>query len=117
MGKHKTRRTRRRAESAAAARGASSREGYRASGTLEVSPPPAWHSAPPRCRLRISVAFYSFSCLRLPKDSWRGRCIKANRRSINSRHFPCMVVLVRADNGGEKRSRGGEPRELIGTLH
>jgi len=58
MGKHNARRTRRRAESAAAARGASSREGYQASGMLEVSPLPAWHSAPPRCRLRISVAFF-----------------------------------------------------------
>jgi len=45
MGKHNARRTRLRAESAAATRGASSREGYQASGTLEVSPPPAWHSA------------------------------------------------------------------------
>jgi len=90
MGKHNARRTRRRAESAAAARGASAREGYQASGTLEVSPPPAWHSAPPRCRLRISVAFSSFSCLRPPKDSWRGRYM-ANRRSINSKTLPQWV--------------------------
>ena len=78
MGKHNARRTRRRPESAAAARGVSSREGYQASGTLEVSPPPAWHSAPPRCRLRISVAFSSLSCLRCARprilggdDLWR----------------------------------------------
>jgi len=30
------------------------------------------HSAPPRCRLRITVAFSSFVCLRPTKDSWRG---------------------------------------------
>ena len=64
MGKDNARRTRRRAESAAATRGASSREGYQASGTLEVSPPP--------------VAFSSFSCLRCARprilggdDLWR----------------------------------------------
>jgi len=90
MGKHNARRTRRRPESAATARGASSREGYQASGTLEVSPPPAWHSAPPRCRLRISVAFPSFSCLRPTKDSWRGRSM-ANRRFINSEALPQWV--------------------------
>jgi len=76
MGNHNARRTRRRAESAAAARGASSREGHQASGTLEVSPPPTWHSAPPRCRLRISVAFSSFSACARPSiservDIWR----------------------------------------------
>jgi len=66
MGKHNARRTRRGAKSAAANRRASSREGYQASGTLDVSPSPAWHSAPPRCRLRITVVFSSLSCLRPP---------------------------------------------------
>ena len=90
MGKNNARHTRCRAESAAAARGASSREGYQASGTLEVSPPPAWHSAPPRCRLRNTVAFSSFSCLRPTKHFRVGRYM-ANRRSINSTTLPKWV--------------------------
>jgi hypothetical protein len=84
MGKHNARRRRRRAEYAVSATGASSREGYSASSTLEVSLPPARHSAPPRCGLRITVAFSSFACLRPTKDSWRGRYM-ANRRSITSK--------------------------------
>jgi hypothetical protein len=64
MGKHNARCTRRRAEPGKSARVASSREAYYASGTLGVSLPPARHSAPPRCRLRITVAFSSFACLR-----------------------------------------------------
>jgi len=76
MGKHTARCTRRRAEPGVSARVASSREAYYASGTLGVSLPPARHSAPPRCRLRITVAFSSFACLAPPSisesvDVWR----------------------------------------------
>ena len=96
MGKHNARRRRRRAESAVSARGASSREGYSASGTLKVSLPQARHSAPPRCSaLRITVAFSSFACLRPTKDSWRGRHM-ANRRSINSETLPKWVYSLRS---------------------
>ena len=67
---------------AVSASGATSGEGYSASGTLEVSLPPARHSAPLRCRLRVTVLSSSFECLRPTKDYWRGRNM-ANRRSID----------------------------------
>jgi hypothetical protein len=69
MGKHNARRRRRRAECAAAARGASSRERNKDSVSVKVPPPPARRSAMPPCRLRITVAFSSFSCLRPTKHS------------------------------------------------
>jgi len=76
MGKHNARCTRRRAEPGVSARAASSREAYYASGTLGVSLPPAWHSAPPRCRLRITVAFSRLRACAPPSisesvDVWR----------------------------------------------
>jgi len=93
MKKHNARCTRRRAEPGVSARGASSRGGCEASGTLEVSPPPPRHSAPPRCRLRITLAFSSFACLRPTKDSWRGRAL-ANRRSFNWKALPQWVYSL-----------------------
>jgi hypothetical protein len=54
--------------------------------SLEVSLPPAYYSAPPRCRLRITVALSSFACLRPTKGSWSGRYM-ANRRSTNSKTY------------------------------